>query len=73
MITACLVVLRIKFGDAGVKVPGVNTTLEALGINDDSLGAVLLGVTGAVGFAFSQWQGYQAHGCLFCSEYRRYV
>ena len=65
MITACLVVLRIKFGDAGVKVPGVNTTLEALGINDDSLAAVLFGVTGAVGFAFSQWQGYQAHGCIF--------
>ena len=64
MITACLVVLRIKFGDAGVKVPGVNTTLEALGINDDSLGFVLLGVVGSIGFAFNQWQGYQARGCF---------
>ena len=67
MITACLGVLRIKFGDAGVKVPGVNTTLEALGINDDSLGFVLGGVTLGVGLAFNQWQGYQARGCFHLS------
>ena len=33
--------------------------LQALGINDDSLGYVLLFVIGSVGFAFGQWQEYQ--------------
>jgi hypothetical protein len=32
---------------------------QALGINDDSLGFVLLTVIFAIGFAFSQWQSYQ--------------
>ena len=32
---------------------------QALGINDDSLGFVLLGVTLAVGYSFAQWQSYQ--------------
>ena len=33
--------------------------LQALGINDDSLGYVLLIVTVAVGYSFAQWQSYQ--------------
>ena len=41
---------------------------KALGINDDSLGFVLGGVTLGVGAAFNQWQGYQAPGCFFCLD-----
>ena len=37
----------------------VRVCAQALGINDDSLFFVLFGVVGAVGFAFTQWQGYQ--------------
>ena len=33
--------------------------MQALGINDDSLGFVLLAVVLSVGFAFAQWQSYQ--------------
>ena len=32
---------------------------QALGINDDSLGYVLLFVVLSVGFSFAQWQSYQ--------------
>ena len=32
---------------------------QALGINDDSLGFVLIAVVFTIGFAFSQWQSYQ--------------
>lgn len=33
--------------------------MQALGINDDSLGFVLLAVTIGVGVAFNDWQKYQ--------------
>jgi hypothetical protein len=49
----------LDFGPLAGDQPGGEGTGKALGINDDSLGFVLLGVTGSIGFAFSQWQGYQ--------------
>ena len=45
----------------------MKTIREALGINDDSLGAVLVAVPVALGVAFNQWQSYQAHGCFLLS------
>ena len=49
----------LDFGPLAGDQPGGEGTGKALGINDDSLGVVLLLVIGAVFFAFSQWQGYQ--------------
>merc|ERR1719191_2138853 len=49
----------LDFGPLAGDQPGGEGTGKALGINDDSLFFVLFGVVGAVGFAFSQWQGYQ--------------
>merc|ERR1719408_351316 len=49
----------LDFGPLAGDQPGGEGTGKALGINDDSLGFVLLGVTLAVGFAFAQWQSYQ--------------
>ena len=47
--------LRSLAGDQ----PGGEGTGKALGINDDSLGVVLIVVIFAIGFAFNQWQSYQ--------------
>ena len=49
----------LDFGPLAGDQPGGEGTGKALGINDDSLGFVLGGVTLAVGGAFAQWQGYQ--------------
>ena len=49
----------LDFGPLAGDQPGGEGTGKALGINDDSLGVVLIGVISAVFFAFSQWQGYQ--------------
>merc|ERR1719164_326875 len=49
----------LDFGPLAGDQPGGEGTGKALGVNDDSLFFVLFGVVGAVGFAFTQWQGYQ--------------
>jgi hypothetical protein len=49
----------LDFGPLAGDQPGGEGTGKALGINDDSLGVVLLVVIGSIFFAFSQWQGYQ--------------
>jgi len=49
----------LDFGPLAGDQPGGEGTGKALGINDDSLGFVLGGVTLGVGGAFAQWQGYQ--------------
>jgi len=49
----------LDFGPLAGDQPGGEGTGKALGINDDSLGFVLLFVTGAIGYAFVQWQSYQ--------------
>jgi len=49
----------LDFGPLAGDQPGGEGTGKALGINDDSLGFVLLTVIFAIGFAFSQWQSYQ--------------
>jgi hypothetical protein len=50
---------QLDFGPLAGDQPGGEGTGKALGINDDSLGFVLLAVVGIIGFAFAQWQGYQ--------------
>jgi len=52
----------LDFGPLAGDQPGGEGTGKALGINDDSLGFVLLGVTLAVGYSFAQWQSYQDDG-----------
>merc|ERR1740138_1581443 len=49
----------LDFGPLAGDQPGGEGTGKALGINDDSLGFVLLFVTLAVGYSFAQWQSYQ--------------
>merc|ERR1712147_163048 len=49
----------LDFGPLAGDQPGGEGTGKALGINDDSLGFVLLAVSGAIGYAFVQWQSYQ--------------
>jgi hypothetical protein len=49
----------LDFGPLAGDQPGGEGTGKALGINDDSLGFVLLGVTVGIGGLFNQWQGYQ--------------
>merc|ERR1711998_350788 len=49
----------LDFGPLAGDQPGGEGTGKALGINDDSLGFVLVGIAGAVGYAFAQWQSYQ--------------
>ena len=49
----------LDFGPLAGDQPGGEGTGKALGINDDSLGVVLIVVILAIGFAFNQWQGYQ--------------
>ena len=49
----------LDFGPLAGDQPGGEGTGKALGINDDSLGFVLLGITILFGFLFNQWQGYQ--------------
>merc|ERR1719171_297999 len=49
----------LDFGALAGDQPGGEGTGKALGINDDSLGFVLLGVPVVLGFLFNQWQGYQ--------------
>merc|ERR1719313_1896982 len=49
----------LDFGPLAGDQPGGEATGNALGINDDSLGYVLLAVIFIVGFLFAQWQGYQ--------------
>uniref|UniRef100_UPI003CDF8695 Photosystem II reaction center protein W (psbW) n=1 Tax=Chrysotila roscoffensis TaxID=418908 RepID=UPI003CDF8695 len=44
-------------------------TGKALGINDDSLGFVLIGVTAVIGLAWAQWQSYQDDGDDFFDTY----
>merc|ERR1719321_2413579 len=50
---------QLDFGPLAGDQPGGEGTGKALGINDDSLGFVLLAVVLIIGFAFAQWQGYQ--------------
>merc|ERR1719171_3449114 len=49
----------LDFGALAGDQPGGEGTGKALGVNDDSLGFVLLGVPVVLGFLFNQWQGYQ--------------
>jgi hypothetical protein len=49
----------LDFGPLAGDQPGGEGTGQALGINDDSLGFVLIAVVLAIGFAFAQWQSYQ--------------
>merc|ERR1719498_2096897 len=49
----------LDFGPLAGDQPGGEGTGKALGINDDSLGFVLLFVVLVIGYLFSQWQGYQ--------------
>merc|ERR1719450_470174 len=49
----------LDFGPLAGDQPGGEGTGKALGINDDSLGFVLLIVFGAIFYAFAQWQSYQ--------------
>jgi hypothetical protein len=50
---------QLDFGPLAGDQPGGEGTGKALGINDDSLGFVLLIVFGGIFYAFSQWQSYQ--------------
>merc|ERR1719331_780969 len=59
----------LDFGPLAGDQPGGEGTGKALGINDDSLGFVLLGVTLAIFFAFNQWQGYQDDDDDFFDSY----
>jgi len=49
----------LDFGPLAGDQPGGEGTGKALGINDDSLGFVLLGVTIIIGYLWAQWQSYQ--------------
>merc|ERR1719301_475813 len=49
----------LDFGPLSGDQPGGEGTGKALGINDDSLGFVLITVVLVIGFLFCQWQGYQ--------------
>merc|ERR1711918_180715 len=49
----------LDFGPLAGDQPGGEGTGKALGINDDSLGFVLLAVVLIIGYLFTQWQGYQ--------------
>ena len=49
----------LDFGPLAGDQPGGEGTGKALGINDDSLGFVLVGIVLVIGFLFCQWQGYQ--------------
>ena len=49
----------LDFGPLAGDQPGGEGTGKALGINDDSLGYVLLFVTVGIGYLFAQWQSYQ--------------
>jgi hypothetical protein len=49
----------LDFGPLAGDQPGGEGTGKALGINDDSLGAVLLIVVVIIGYLFAQWQSYQ--------------
>merc|ERR1719434_409451 len=49
----------LDFGPLAGDQPGGEGTGKALGINDDSLGFVLLAVTLSIFYAFNQWQSYQ--------------
>jgi hypothetical protein len=50
---------QLDFGPLAGDQPGGEGTGKALGINDDSLGFVLIGVVSLIGFLFTQWQGDQ--------------
>jgi len=49
----------LDFGPLAGDQPGGEGTGKALGINDDSLGFVLIGVASGLFFLFNQWQDYQ--------------
>jgi len=49
----------LDFGPLAGDQPGGEGTGKVLGINDDSLGFVLLAVPLILGFLFNQWQDYQ--------------
>jgi hypothetical protein len=49
----------LDFGPLAGDQPGGEGTGKALGINDDSLGFVLITVVLIIGYLFTQWQGYQ--------------
>merc|ERR1719486_1579785 len=49
----------LDFGPLAGDQPGGEGTGKALGINDDALFGVLIGVVGSVFFAFAQWQSKQ--------------
>merc|ERR1719502_652139 len=49
----------LDFGPLAGDQPGGEGTGKALGINDDSLGFVLIGIFGGIAFLFAQWQSYQ--------------
>jgi hypothetical protein len=52
----------LDFGPLAGDQPGGEGTGKALGINDTSLGFVLISVVFIIGFAFCQWSGYQDDG-----------
>merc|ERR1719198_624432 len=49
----------LDFGPLAGDQPGGEGTGKALGINDDSLGFVLVGVAVGIGYLFNQWQSYR--------------
>jgi len=49
----------LDFGPLAGDQPGGEGTGKALGINDDSLGVILLVITVGIGYLFAQWQSYQ--------------
>merc|ERR1711918_226761 len=49
----------LDFGPLAGDQPGGEGTGKALGINDDSLGFVLLFIVIIIGYLFAQWQTYQ--------------
>merc|ERR1719254_86142 len=49
----------LDFGPLAGDQPGGEGTGKALGVNDGSLGVVVIVVIFAIGFAFNQWQSYQ--------------
>jgi hypothetical protein len=60
---------QLDFGPLAGDQPGGEGTGKALGINDDSLGFILLAVILIIGFLFAQWQGYQEDDDDFFDSY----
>jgi len=59
----------LDFGPLAGDQPGGEGTGKALGINDDSLGYVLIVITLVIGYLWSQWQSYQQDDDDFFDTY----